>query len=233
MSTSDPTIVLLGAMPEELAAFEHHLVDGRWHGIRVHLALTGVGKPAAAAVTQRTIDRHAPDAVIFTGVAGALHPGQRIGDIGIGTAAIDADLDLRALLPGWRLGQQFDGSRIMRSDPRLVRLALASDVPRLFPAYIASGSAFLDTAGKARFRSEVLPLLAGTIDGSERQPDLIEMEGSAVLQTANANGVPALAIRAVSDAVDGDAVADFGAFLRAAIGHYTGVVDHVLRNLRG
>jgi adenosylhomocysteine nucleosidase len=233
MSTNDPAIVLLGALPEELAAFTSRLVDERWHGIRVHLALTGVGKPAAAAATQRAISMHAPDAVIFTGVAGALHPGLRIGDIGIGIAAIDADLDIRAWRPGTRRGEHpFTGARLMHSDPRLVRLALASSAPRLFPAYIASGSAFLDAPGKAVFRHGVLPELSAEIDGAERLPDLIEMEGSAVLQTAAANQVPALAIRAVSDALDGDAVADFDAFMREAISHYTGVVDHVLRHFR-
>lgn len=230
---TDPAIVLLGALPKELAAFTGRLTDGRWHGVRVHLALTGVGKPAAAAATQRAIDLHAPDAVVFTGVAGALHAGLRIGDIGIGVAAIDADLDIRAWRPGTRRGEHpFTGARLMRSDPRLVRLALASGAPRLFPAYIASGSAFLDGPGKSAFRRDILPELSAEIDGSEHLPDLIEMEGSAVLQTAAANQVPALAIRAVSDALEGDAVADFDAFLRDAIGHYAGVVDHVLRHFR-
>lgn len=228
----DRTVVILGALPEELAAYARRIVDGRWHGLRIHTALTGVGKPAAAAATQRAIDLHAPEAVIFTGVAGALDPALRIGDIGIGVAAIDADLDIRAWRPGTRRGElPFTGERLMRSDPALVRLALAAPVPRLFPAYIATGSAFLDAPGKARFRREVLPELAAVVDGRERLPDLIEMEGSAVLQTAIANRVPALAVRAVSDAVEGDAVADFDAFLRQAIGEYVGVVDRVLQEM--
>lgn len=223
--------VILGALPQELAAFERRMQDGVWCGARIRLGLTGVGKPAAAAMAQRMIDRHQPAAVIFTGVAGALETGLRIGDIGVGVAAIDADLDLRALLPGWTLGRQFDGGRVFRCDPRLAALALASGVPRLFPAYIASGSAFLDAAGKRRFIRDVLPDLAADIDGRTRSPDLIEMEGSAVLQTAAANGIPALAIRAVSDALEGDAAADFDAFVRGAVEVYAGVVEAVLRGL--
>jgi nucleoside phosphorylase len=111
-----------------------------------------------------------------------------------------------------------------------VELALASGVPRLFPAYLASGSAFLDSAGKARFIADVLPELAAEVGGVRRTPDLIEMEGSAVLQVAAANGVPALAIRAVSDAVTGDAAADFNAFLRDAVASYQAVVAHLLRH---
>jgi adenosylhomocysteine nucleosidase len=224
-----PSVLILGALPQELAACERRLVAGRWNGVEVHLALTGVGKPAAAAAAQRMIDRHRPDAIVFTGVAGALDPARRIGEIGIGVAAIDADLDIRAWLPGTRRGEHpFTGLRVLRSDPVLAAAALATPVAGLFPAYIASGSAFLDTAGKDRFRREVLPDLAAEIDGAPRLPDLIEMEGSAVLQTALAEGVPALAIRAVSDTAGGDAVADFNAFVADAIASYLPVVERVL-----
>jgi adenosylhomocysteine nucleosidase len=227
-----PAVVLLGALPQELAAFTSRIVAGRWAGVRIHAALTGIGKPAAAATTQRLISLHRPDAVVFTGVAGSLDPQRGIGDIGIGVAAIDAELDLRPLRPDCRLGEDpFVGRRVLRSDPRLVAAALASGVPGLFPAYIASGSAFLDSPGKARFRREVLPELEAEIDGVTRRPDLIEMEGSAVLQTATANAVPALAIRAVSDGVEGDAVADFEGFLHSAIGRYAQVVEAVLGRL--
>lgn len=226
-----PAAVVIGAMPEELAAFAARIHDGRWRGVRVHCALSGIGKPAAAAATQALIDRHRPQAVILTGVAGALDPALAVGDIGVGVAAIDADLDLRALRP-CRLGEDpFAGRRLLPGDPGLVAAALAAPVPRLFPAYIASGSAFLDTPGKARFIRETLPLLAAEVGGRERVPDLIEMEGSAVLQTALANGIPAVAIRAVSDAVAGDAVADFDAFLREAAARYAGVVEAVLAAL--
>lgn len=226
--------VILGAMPEELAAFQGFAAQGRWHGVAVHLALTGVGKTAAAAATQHAIDAHHPDAIILTGAAGSLDAALAIGAIGIGIAAIDAELDIRAWQPQARRGElPFTGQRVFTSDPGLVATALQAPVTGLFPAYIATGSAFLDTPGKARFRAEVLPELAAVIGGAMRTPDLIEMEGSAVLQVATANRIPALAIRAVSDAVEGDAVADFNAFIREAIGRYALVVDHVLRRHGG
>lgn len=222
--------VILGALPEELAAFQRFITAGRWHGVAVHCALTGVGKTAAAAATQRAISAHAPDAIIFTGAAGSLKADLAIGAIGIGVAAIDADLDIRAWQPNALRGElPFTGQRVFASDARLVATALGAPVGGLFAAYIATGSAFLDTPGKARFCAAVLPDLAATIDGTMRTPDLIEMEGSAVLQIATAHQVPALAIRAVSDALDGDAVTDFNAFIQEAIGRYALVVDHVLR----
>lgn len=224
-----PVVVVLGALPEELAAYRGLVSDGCWCGARVHLGLTGVGKVAAAAATQRAIDIHRPDALLFTGVAGALAHERRIGELGVVLAAIDAELDIRAWRPGTRRGEHpFTGARLMASDARLAAEALAAPVPGLFPAYVATGSAFLDAAGKAAFRRDVLPELEAEVGGRLRRPDLIEMEGAAVLQVAAANQVPALALRAVSDALEGDAVADFDAFLRAAIGSYVRVVEGLL-----
>jgi nucleoside phosphorylase len=124
---------------------------------------------------------------------------------------------------------------VWTAHPALVAAALeaaAAVAPgRLFPAYIATGSAFLDTAGKARFIAEALGDLEADIGGAPRRPDLIEMEGSAVMQVAAANRVPALAIRAVSDALAGDAVEDFHAFIGRAAERYAGVVEAVLARI--
>jgi adenosylhomocysteine nucleosidase len=232
MASTAP-IVILGALEQELAAFHRRTKEGKWRGVEVRFALTGVGKVAAAATTQRMIAEHRPAAVLFTGVAGSLDPARNIGDIGIGVAAIDADFDVRAWMPGHARGQlPFGGGRLWASDPELVRLALAAPVPGLFPAYIATGSAFLDSAGKAAFHRDVLPDLAAELDGRSRRPDLIEMEGSAVLQIAAANKIPALAIRAVSDGFAGDAVADFNGFIARSVEIYAGVVEHVLDHAR-
>ncbi len=231
--TSTRSIVILGALEQELAAFHRRTTNGKWRGVDVHFALTGVGKVAAAATTQRVISEHRPAAVLFTGVAGSLDPARKIGHIGIGVAAIDADFDVRAWMPGHARGQlPFGGGRLWASDPALVRLALEAPVPGLFPAYIATGSAFLDHPAKAAFLRNVLPDLEAEVGGGLRRPDLIEMEGSAVLQVSAANRVPALAIRAVSDGVEGDAVADFNAFVDQAVEVYAGVVEHVLDHAR-
>ncbi len=223
------TIVLLGALPQEIDAYHHRLEDGRWHGHHVIVLPTGVGKVAAAAATRQALDRHRPDALFFTGVAGALERHLVLGDVGVAHGAIDADFDIRAWMPGAARGElPFGGGRIFPCDDRLVQAALAAPVPGLFEAYLATGSAFLDRQGKATFCREVLTDLAGVVGGRQRTPDLIDMETSAVLQVAAADGIPTLALRAVSDTCDGDAVADFDAFLTVAIRHYEQVVDHVL-----
>jgi adenosylhomocysteine nucleosidase len=229
MPAAATRVLILGAMPAELAACRARLRRGRWRDAQVRLSLTGVGKPAAAATTARAISVFRPHALIFTGVAGALDPRRRIGDLGIGLAAIDADLDLSRLVPGKPRGEQpFSRERIYPSHPALVAAALALAPPRSFPAYIASGSSFLDASGKAAFIRDTRPLLAAAVAGRHRLPDLIEMEGSAVLQAAALLGVPALALRAVSDEVSGDAAADFTAFLDQAAARSVELIDRLL-----
>jgi adenosylhomocysteine nucleosidase len=222
-------LLILGAMPAELAACRVRLRRGRWRDVQVQLHLTGVGKPAAAASTARAICTFRPHALIFTGVAGALDRRRRIGDLGIGVAAVDADLDLSRLVPGKARGEQpFSDERLYASDPGLVAAALALAPPRSFPAYIASGSSFLDAPAKADFIRDLRPLLAAAVAGRRRLPDLIEMEGSAVLQAAAMLGVPALALRAVSDDVAGDAAADFTAFLDQAASRSVELIDRLI-----
>ena len=224
------TLLLLGALPQEIDAYQHRLTAGRWHGHRVEVVATGVGKVAAAAATRRAIDTHRPDALVFTGVAGALDPRLALGQVGVAHGAIDADFDIRAWMPGVLRGEHpFGGGRVFPCHDRLVAAALGAAVPGLFEAYLATGSAFLDRTGKADFRRTVLPDLAAEVGGRRRTPDLIDMETSAVLQVAATDGLPALALRAVSDTCEGDAVADFNAFLDIAIQHYEQVVDHLLQ----
>jgi adenosylhomocysteine nucleosidase len=73
--------------------------------------------------------------------------------------------------------------------------------------------------------------LAGVIDGVFRRPNLYNMEDSAVLQVCNANNVPAVIIRAVSDTVEGEAAEDFNAFIDGAVDNYVHIVNYMLKNL--
>ncbi|MFW5744397.1 MAG: 5'-methylthioadenosine/adenosylhomocysteine nucleosidase, partial [Spirochaetota bacterium] len=77
--------LVLGAMDGEVAAIVENMdVERRerWHGFPVVVGAiggspvvvsrTGVGKTLSAMLCQRLIDRHEPERIIFTGVAGAL-----------------------------------------------------------------------------------------------------------------------------------------------------------------
>jgi 8-oxo-dGTP diphosphatase len=97
---SETTIVILTAMNHEYQAVRKRLSDATTHhhptgtifevgyvgdGCRIALARTGVGNNQAAVTAERATKEFAPAAVIFVGVAYALQPRLRLGDIVVAT----------------------------------------------------------------------------------------------------------------------------------------------------
>lgn len=200
-----PTVAVIGALEEETALIAGRLrrastasgagvdvVDGLLDsasGRPVHVAVTvgGMGLVNAAATTQRLIDVHHPDAVIFSGIAGNLNPALHVNDVVIGGTVRYLDTDMKLVAQWAPKLQEF------HSDDRLVAVAdevlTSHGIPHI-TGIIASGNRFVDTDELRR--SAVLQTGA----------DAVEMEGAAVLHVAGRNRVPGLVIRALSDNAD-------------------------------
>ena len=229
-----PVVAVLAALDEEIEAFRgaHELEpveEGtpfpafrfRVGAVDAVLMRTGVGKAFAAMVAQRAIERVRPDCLIVTGIAGSVREGLNLGDVVVSRDCIQHDLDATAL--GFKLGQvPYTDHRILRADPRLVELALATPVAgqRVVAGRVLTGDQFIsdpDEAMRQRYRG---------LDGS-----VVEMEGAAIALVATVNSVPFVIIRSVSDKADAAAPADFGAFLRrASANSYTvcaGILDRL------
>lgn len=220
-----PVVAVLAALDEEIEAFRgaHELKpveEGtpfaafrfRVGAVDAVLMRTGVGKVFAAMVAQRAIERVRPDHLIVTGIAGSVRAGLDLGDVVVSRDCVQHDLDTTAL--GFELGQvPYTDYRILRADPRLVDLALATPVDgqRVVPGRILTGDQFVSDPDAAL--RERLSGLEGSV---------VEMEGAAIALVATVNRVPFVIIRSVSDKADAAAPADFGAFLRrAAANSYT------------
>ena len=91
--------VLENTQEEQRGAFT--LYRGTLDGQAVLLAECGVGKVNAAALTQLFVMQEV-ERVIFTGVAGAVDPTLKVGDIIVSTDALQHDSDVtRARLRAW------------------------------------------------------------------------------------------------------------------------------------
>ncbi|HEX7021592.1 MAG TPA: 5'-methylthioadenosine/adenosylhomocysteine nucleosidase [Trueperaceae bacterium] len=226
---------IIGAMPEELeellAILESRedlcltgleVCRGRLEGEPVLLARCGIGKVNAAALTQLLIGQGA-QRIIFTGVAGALAPGLGIGDIVIGTDAIQHDLDVTALgyAPGQVPGEPFSWP----SDPELVALARRAAEgrkgARVILGRIASGDQFIASPERARALHERFGATCA------------EMEGAAVAQVCNRAQVPFVIIRSISDSADGAAELNFREFTPLAARRAKSLVREMCRRLPG
>ena len=227
---------LIGAMPEELERLvalaegvrrERHgpfeLVRGALDGRPVVMATCGIGKVNAAALAQALASLGVAR-VIVTGVAGAVDPALRVGDIVVSRDAVQHDVDVTGL--GYAAGEVPGEPLVWQADPTLRAAALAAaeavarrDSVRAVLGRIASGDVFVaDPLRAAQVREGFGASCA-------------EMEGAAVAQVCARWGLPWVVVRSVSDSADQSAEVDFRAFTAVAAERAVAVVMGTLARL--
>jgi adenosylhomocysteine nucleosidase len=193
-----PTLII-AAFPVELAPLLPHITDqrtvtlpvgevllGTLDGQPIALVTTGAGLVNSAAGAQRAIDTLDPVRVIMVGVAGGLDPALDIGAVVIAAEWVNHQMG-KVDAAGF--------SAIREAGPYPVDadlLALAQGLGGIeVGGRGASGDLFVDSAA---VRDELFERTgARTVD----------METAAVAQVAAQNGLPFIAIRAISDRAGG------------------------------
>lgn len=208
---------LQGARAESRAGVTLHF--GELDGVPVIITQGGIGKVNAAMTTVTLIAAGAAQ-VIFTGVAGGVHPDLRVGDIVVSTDCVQHDVDVTAL--DYPLGEIPGEAASWPADEHLRRLAYAaaSTLPvRAVEGRVASGDQFVASPEKVRW-------LAQTFGAA-----CAEMEGAAVAQVCAKCGVPFVVIRSVSDTADHSAKVDYRQFFPQVARHAKQVVRQMLASL--
>lgn len=226
-------IGIIGAMAEEVELLHEHMTEARttgragiayaegsFCGRDVVVCKSGVGKVNAAVCTQLLIDGFGVDAVLFTGVAGALDPALNIGDIVVSTDCMQHDMDVTAL--GFPLGTiPFQDVSVFTAAPDLVELAASSAggtfAGQVMRGRVLSGDQFIASRDK-------VAALHAQLGGA-----CTEMEGAAVAQVCAMNGVPFVVIRSMSDRADGSAPGNFAEFARQAAQISHRIVENMVR----
>lgn len=230
------TIGLMGAMDEEIALLLEQVerqntvvfaginfVTGLFHGKEVVVCKSGVGKVNAAATTQVLVDRFEVDTILFTGVAGAVHPELNIGDIVISSSCQQHDMDVTPL--GFARGIiPYQDVSNFPADRRLIRLAeeacskLCSD-NNFIVGKVLSGDQFISNHDYVRELHE-------TMEGA-----CVEMEGAAVAQVCHMNQIPYVILRSMSDKADGTADVNFAEFTVLAARHSFEIINEMVARL--
>ena len=206
------TIAIIGALDEEVAliaaALDHvehdhaasldvtrgTIATNKGEALAVVATVGGMGLIAAAATTQHLISTYAPDAVIFSGIAGNLNRELHVNDVVLGGTLRFLDTDMR-LVGQWKPGTPDAPVTEFHSDDHRLHIAdeaLDAAGTTHITGIIASGNYFVDSPEQV---SRVI---------HDTGADAVEMEGAAVAQVAARNDVPALVIRALSDNADTD-----------------------------
>ena len=245
MTGAHAHIGVIGALAEEVDRLHELLTEetiteqvgrrfhtGRLGEQRVTLVQSRIGKVAATVTASTLIRDFAVDAIIFTGVAGAMSDDLRVGDVVVASELIQHDLQgppelfARGEIPLLNVA-------VLPTDHALAAAAVAAandfaesgfggiattdaltrlgiDRPTVHVGQIATGDEFIHGVLKAVVRS--------------RTPDAIcvDMEGAAVAQVClEHGGVPLCVIRAISDLASGTASVDFPLFLDSLARHYS------------
>lgn len=230
---------LLDAMPDERKVLRAGRAFYRGHleGREVMVVLSGIGKVAAATTTTLAIEAFGAREVLFTGVAGGVGEGVRVGDAVVADALVQHDMDASPLFPRYEV--PLAGRAAFPADPSMSRrlagaaqavLADASaligrehlapfgiEAPRLHRGLVASGDRFVSTAQESR-------ALCAALQAAGHRPLAVEMEGAALAQVCHDFGVPFAVLRTVSDRADDDAHGDFLAFIREIASRYAAAI---------
>jgi len=225
-------LAIVGAMHEEIAALRPCLEGprterragrdfhfGRLDGHDVILVRCGIGKVAAATTAAVLLDTFDAAALLFTGVAGGLGEGVRVGDIVVASTLLQHDMNAEPLFPRWEVPltgrARFDADAAWSARLAQASRALAADgaharAATIHAGLVVSGDRFVAT------RAESDALRAALPDALA-----VEMEGAAVAQVCHDFGRPFGVVRTISDHADDAAHGDFQRFVRDVAAPYS------------
>ncbi len=214
---------------------EYHV--GVAFGVPCVATLARVGKVAAATTATALIHVFGVDAILFTGVAGGVHPDVRVGDIVVGSSLMQHDLDASPIFPRFEvplLGVSrldadaslstalFEASQSFLADNHAALEARFSvHPPKVYRGLIVSGDRFVSSHEEVGALRTLLPDALA-----------VEMEGAALAQVCYEHDVAFAVVRTISDTADADAPASFMEFLHALSGTYSsGILQRCLSGL--
>jgi adenosylhomocysteine nucleosidase len=222
-------IGIMGAMPEEIDGVVALLTNcvastmgkrtyysGQINGIETVVVFSRWGKVAAATTATTLIHEFKITELLFTGVAGAISPDLKIGDIVLGNRLIQHDMDARPLMKQFEiplLGKTYfenDENKSLHAviaNEDLTEFSISQ--PQLVIGEIASGDQFFSSKEQKENLSAQLPNVL-----------CVEMEGAAVAQVCYEYEVPFSIIRTISDVADDQSHIDFPSFIKKISSKY-------------
>ena len=252
------TTAILSALPEEQGSLMHALHGaqalehagrrfwrGELYGQPVVLALSGIGKVAAATTATLLAERFGARRMVFTGVAGGLGDGVQVGDVVVARDFLQHDMDASPIFARWELPGY--GRARMPCDAALSAALLEAAsaylagaagqfdamspvgnggrAARAHQGLIISGDRFVSTSAESGALRQALGM-AG------HEALAVEMEGAAVAQVCHDYGLPFAAVRTISDRADDAAHVDFPHFVTHVASRYAdGIVHGLLQGL--
>jgi adenosylhomocysteine/aminodeoxyfutalosine nucleosidase len=208
-------IAIMGAMPEEIEPLLSKLeninkieyanniyYEATYQGKELVVAYSKIGKVFSSLTASILLEKFGCTKLLFSGVAGAINPALKIGDLIIADKLCQHDLDISIF--GHDYGFVPEGAKFIQSDERLREIAkkvAEKSGLNLIEGTIATGDQFVASNERKAFISENFAA------------DALEMEGGSVAVVCDALEVPFFILRAISDTANDDAGMDFDEFM--------------------
>ena len=234
---------VMAAMPEEIEGViklvenpEVKFIGGREytlgtiHDKNVVVVFSRWGKVAAASTVTTLIDVFHVNQIVFTGIAGGIHPDLKVGDIVVASSCVFHDMDTRPLHQRYvvpllnkkyfdvfvadglieKMQSLFSTENILNvvGEEWTNRFNLTSVL--VVSRAIASGDQFVNSI---EARSDIKLNLS--------EVACVEMEGAAVAQICYEHEIPCTIVRTISDSADASAAVDFEPFARHVASNYS------------
>jgi len=212
------TLGIMGAMPEEIAPILEKLgtykttnyagnkyYEATYKGINLVLAYSKIGKVFSTLTAATLCEHFGAQKLLFSGVAGAISPKLKVGDLIVATQLTQHDLDITAF--GHPFGYVPEGAVFVDADKEMIALSkiVAQEMGKsLQEGIIATGDQFVANEERKSWIGETFGA------------DALEMEGASVAVVCDALNVPFFILRAISDAADMDASFSFDEFLETS-----------------
>jgi 5'-methylthioadenosine/S-adenosylhomocysteine nucleosidase len=197
-------------------------------GIRLHVVATGIGLSNAAMVTAVCAAAIRPDAMIMTGVAGAMAARLDVGEVVVANEVVQYD--------SIYVGEK--GTVPMRPGEYVSRESVSVVGFRPCPTLLSTvTSAGVKHGGMLISGAEFSSLPARKAELLARHPNAIaiDMEGAAFMQVAQRASIPAIVVKAVSDRLapsSGSVLKDYVAHVDTACAASAQMLLQILKQLQ-
>jgi len=200
---------------------------GTFQNQEVVLVFSRWGKVAASTTVSQLINTFNVEQIVFSGVAGSIHPQVKVGDIVLANALVQHDMNASPLFPPTEIPLLGKSVFHPHFEPKLENAIhqftqqfteyfsketleyFGISKPQLHQGKIASGDVFVSNS------NQIESILCN-------HPDTlcVEMEGAAVAQVCFEYGIPYQIIRIISDEANANSHVDFPLFAKEVAGKY-------------
>lgn len=211
-------IAIMGAMQEEIKPILEMIGDYKttayagntyyeasYKNLELVVAYSKIGKVFSTLTATTMIEHFGAEKLLFSGVAGAVNPELKVGDLIVATELVQHDVDIVAF--GHPYGFIPEGKLSTASDEKLntiaVEVAKELDIV-IKQGVIATGDQFVASSERKEWIEKTF------------SADALEMEGASVAVVCDNLNVPFFILRAISDAADMDAGFSFDEFLESS-----------------